>query len=121
MRFMARIVEGAHRGRVIGSPTLNLAIADVPRRLRHGIYACRVRLGKKAALAAMHYGPRPVFRAGTSCELHVIDSVIRRPPKRVTVEIVRRLRSIRDFPSVEALKRQIARDVAKTREILKDA
>lgn len=121
LTFSARIVEGARRGRVIGSPTLNLARADVPRSLRHGIYACRVQWHRRVFPAAMHYGPRLVFRAGIACELHIIDAVIRHAPKRVTVEVIKRLRAIRNFRSVELLKQQIARDVKRTRELTMDA
>ncbi|OIO53620.1 hypothetical protein AUJ46_04485 [Candidatus Peregrinibacteria bacterium CG1_02_54_53] len=111
-------MKGAGRGRAIGSPTLNLALPNVPRTLRHGIYACRVQWNRRCFSAAMHYGPRPVFRAGNACELHVIDHAIRRAPVHVTVEVVKRLRSIRNFPTVEKLQEQIARDIEQTRTVL---
>lgn len=120
LTFTARVVEGAGRGRTIGSPTLNVSLQDVPKSMREGIYACRVRRGNKRLLAAMHFGPRPVFHDTRTCEIHIIDHSPVRRPSRLTVDVVKRLRSVRDFPSVDALKRQIARDVEKTKKVLRD-
>ncbi|MDO8469279.1 MAG: riboflavin kinase [Candidatus Peribacter sp.] len=118
LSFTARVVKGAGRGRTIGSPTLNLALHDVPRRLENGIYACRVSWNRQSYSAAMHCGPRLVFRDSATCEVHVIDHAIRRSPLHVQVMIVKRLRSIRNFRTVAALKRQIQRDIEKTRKVL---
>lgn len=120
LSFTAAVVAGAGRGRTIGSPTINLRLADVPKGLRDGIYACRVRLGRKIFPAAMHVGPRVVFRDTRSCEVHVIDHAIRRAPVRLTVEVIKRLRSVRDFSTVSALQRQIARDIEKTKNVIRN-
>ena len=104
---------------MIGSPTLNLKVREVPKKLRHGIYACIATWNKRSRDAVMHFGPRPVFRAGPACEVHVLEA-FRITPKTVTVEVCKRLRSVRNFPSVEALKRQIAKDIAQARAMLAD-
>ncbi|MFH1444777.1 MAG: riboflavin kinase [Candidatus Peregrinibacteria bacterium] len=116
--FTARVVKGAGRGRTMGSPTLNLALGNLPRALKDGIYACRVSWNRQHFSAAMHVGPRPVFKADRACELHVIDRAIRRAPVRVTVEVIQRLRSIRNFPTVEKLQGQIVKDIAQTKQIM---
>lgn len=116
--FTARVTKGAGRGRTIGSPTLNLALGDIPRSLPTGIYACRARWNRRRFIAAMHFGPRPVFADSRACEIHVIDHRIRRAPFRVTVEVVKRLRNIRNFSSVEKLQEQIAKDIAQTKRLL---
>ncbi|MDD5751541.1 MAG: riboflavin kinase [Candidatus Peribacteraceae bacterium] len=116
--FRARVVRGAGRGRHIGSPTFNLQLSAVPRALQHGIYACTVRWNRKTFPAALHFGPRPVFRAGIACEVHVIGHRIRRAPKTIRIDAVKRLRAIRNFPSVAALQRQIVEDIHSARAIL---
>lgn len=117
LRFGARVVRGKGRGRGLGSPTLNLRLADVPPSLPEGIFACGVRIGAWRGTGAMHLGPRPVFHAGRSCEVHVIDRVITRPPAKIALVVLVRLRSIRNFPSIAALQRQIARDIAHAKRI----
>ncbi|MDD5041294.1 MAG: riboflavin kinase [Candidatus Peribacteraceae bacterium] len=117
--FTARVVRGVGRGRTIGSPTLNLDPEEIPRTLKNGIYVCRIRWSRLTFAAAMHCGPRPVFADTFACEVHVIDHPVRRAPTRVTVEVVRRLRNIRNFRSVAQLQKQIARDIEMVRKILK--
>lgn len=121
LTFSARVVKGAGRGRRIGSPTLNLRLEDVPSILPEGIFACRAHWGSRDASAALHYGPRPVFKAGIACELHLIDRALTRPPKTITVEVLQFLRPIRNFRTVELLKKQIARDIVCTKKMIKRA
>ena len=66
----------------------------------------------------MHYGPRPVFQDSSSCEVHLLDETIVKAPKEVTVEVVHRIRNVRDFPSVVALMREIEEDITAARGIL---
>ncbi len=111
--FTARTIRGSGRGRDLGVPTINLDLRDISKDLKEGIYACFV----QGLPAVMHYGPRPVFRDTPSCEIHLLDADIHSPPPEVTVEIVTRLRDVRDFPSEEALKAQIDLDIDKARRI----
>ena len=119
LTFTARVVEGAGRGRTIGSPTLNVSLQDVPKSMREGIYACRVHRGNKRLHAAMHFGPRPVFHDTRTCEIHIIDHSLLRRPSHLTVDVVKRIRNIRNFRTVALLQKQIAQDVIKTRNLLK--
>lgn len=118
--FRATAVRGSDRGRRIGVPTVNLAMEDVPKALRHGIYACRCRLDGEtmSRAAAMHYGPRPAFKDTDSCEIHLLDTPIDFLPGYADVEVVGYIREVLDFPSTEALLAQITRDVADARAML---
>ena len=69
-------------------------------------------------MAAVHYGPRPVFQDTTSFEVHVVDGIPSRFPKYVEVEVIARLRGVRDFATVEGLMEQIALDIKEARSIL---
>ena len=93
--------------------------------MNEGIYACRAQLHFKDDRtegpfdAVMHFGPRPVFKDTKSCEVHLLDHVIPSPPLSVTVTVLDYIRDVRDFPSVEALKEEIARDIEKAKDIFK--
>ncbi len=113
--FTAKVVTGAGRGRAIGTPTMNLDLTAVPADLREGVYAVTVFLEDAWWPAAMHYGPRPVFQDGPSCEVHVIDREIPRAPATLTVRMVRYLRAIRHFESPQILAAQIALDIDRVR------
>lgn len=118
LSFTAPVVKGSGRGRTIGAATINLDMSAVPDDLAEGIYACRVSHNKEVMDAVMHYGPRPVFRDAKSCEIHVLDAVIAKAPKQMTVIVIEKLRDIQDFPSVTDMMKQIAHDIEDARGIL---
>lgn len=125
MDFAARVIAGTGRGRRLGFPTLNLDPRDVPEDLAHGIYACLVntesqkREARSLCKGALHYGPRPAFDDdAVSCEIYLLDTLLETTPPSLEVHIVARLREIRGFPSLEALKEQITQDVREVRAIL---
>ncbi|ACO34207.1 MULTISPECIES: bifunctional riboflavin kinase/FMN adenylyltransferase [Acidobacterium] len=115
------------RGRGIGSrllvPTINLAAYDelVP---AHGVYVTRVRIGagaaKRSFRAVTNCGVRPTFGVERfAIESYLLgwnpeaDPVEITPETPVEVCFLQRLRDEQAFPSPEALKAQIMRDVAK--------
>lgn len=103
---------------------MNVHLDDVPKELKEGIYACKGQWAVNRSQwpvwhdAVLHYGPRPVFKDSLSCEVHILDEHIEYPPNVVTIEIVKYLRPVMDFPSPEALQKQIMEDIEKTRKVL---
>lgn len=118
LSFTANTTRGSGRGRELGSPTVNLALDDVPELLEEGIYAVRVTFDGQSHSGAMHYGPRPAVKGDRACEVHVIDAAIKDLPESVTVDVVERIRDIQDFDSLDALTAQIRADLDVAREIL---
>lgn len=116
--FSARTVAGRGRGRGLGTPTINCDLADVPTELEDGVYACVVAFDGETAPAAMHLGPRPVFRDTRTCEVHLLDRALDVSPKRLDIRVIERLRDVLDFPSPEALRAQITDDIRRVRAIL---
>lgn len=119
------VVSSAVRGRGVGTklttPTINLAPYSelLP---PDGVYVTRVRLGDGAPLldAVTNAGARPTFDgAGYAVESHLLSgppSVELTETTPVEVCFLMRLREERRFPSPEALRTQIARDVERARE-----
>ncbi len=118
MRFTARVITGAGRGKHLGVPTLNLDLRDVPRELQDGVYACSAVIDGAPYIATMHSGPRPTFGDTRSCEVHLIDHALSAAPEVVTVDVADFLRSIKKYPSAEALTAQMQKDIAQAKEIL---
>lgn len=118
--FTARIITGAGRGKTLGTPTMNLDLSAVPRELAEGVYAVRARLGGGEHPATMHFGARPTFGDTTSCEVHLIEGTgdSELGARELTIEVVQRLRGVQKFADAEALKKQLAEDIARAREIL---
>lgn len=116
--FSARLVTGRGRGRTIGTPTLNVDLNDVPVGIPEGIYAGWTRIDGFWTMAAIHYGPRPVFQDSVSFEIHLLDIKVMEQPERIEIVLVERLRAVLNFNSVEELITQINQDIEQTRGIL---
>jgi riboflavin kinase/FMN adenylyltransferase len=124
--ILSTAVHGRGVGKKLTTPTINLA----PYRELlppDGVYVTRVRIGDGTPIfnAVTNAGSRPTFEgAGFAVESHLLDG----PP---TVELTEstpievcflmRLREERRFPSPEALKAQILRDVERARRYFRRA
>lgn len=120
----ARIEHGDKRGRTIGFPTANMRL-DGYLKPAFGIYAVRATvmedekvLGRHAGVANL--GIRPMFETGTPLlETFLFDFGGDLYGKHLAVELVSYIRPEANFPDIDALKAQIARDCDAAREILK--
>jgi riboflavin kinase/FMN adenylyltransferase len=116
----ASVVAGVGRGRQLGYPTVNLE-PDDPRKLLppNGVYAVWAEWAGGAAGGMMHQGPRPTFgESGRSLEIHLLDRSDQLYGKEMKVSWVERLRDVVSFPSVDALKAQLAADTRAARAAL---
>ena len=115
MTFTAAVIAGQGRGRGLGSPTLNLDLADIPEALEEGVFAVRA----SDVNGVMHYGPRPTLGFERSCEVHLLgNGELRMENGKLTVEIVEQLRDVQKFENEEVLKKQIAQDIANAQKSL---
>jgi riboflavin kinase/FMN adenylyltransferase len=116
------ILSTAGRGRGYGSkytvPTINLARYEelVP---KDGVYISRTRVGDECFDSVTNIGNRPTFGADSfAVESHLLNFHPLEVTADTEVEIhfLDRLRDEIKFPSVEALREQIGRDVAKSQK-----
>jgi len=113
------ILSTAGRGRGYGSkytvPTINLSRYEelIP---GDGVYIARTRVGEECFDSVTNVGNRPTFGADSfAVESHLLNfhAVELTPETEVEVYFLSRLRDEVRFPSVEALREQIGRDVKK--------
>ncbi len=119
-RLTARVTPGEGRGRTIGMPTLNLAGPPATKALPpDGVYAARVEWGGGTAGAMLNQGPRPTVGDLTrSIEAHLFDFSENLYGRTVRVEWVERLRDTQRFPSLAALRAQLAIDRDRALDVL---
>jgi riboflavin kinase / FMN adenylyltransferase len=119
------ILSTAGRGRGYGSkytvPTINLARYEelVP---KDGVYITRTRVGNEYFDSVTNVGNRPTFGADSfAIETHLLNFHPLELSAQTEVELhfLDRLRDEIKFPSVEALKEQIGRDVRKAQKYLR--
>lgn len=134
-------LEGAvERGRGLGSrigfPTANL-IVHPGKLLPPGVFKVRVKLGSKSWLGAANIGHRPTIgglgtggrglginselrtpASGFSVEVHLIGFEGNLTGKILRLEFLKKIREEKKFPSLEALKKQISRDIRSIRSYI---
>jgi riboflavin kinase/FMN adenylyltransferase len=113
------VVSGAGRGTGLGYPTANI---EPEKELLppSGIYAAFVMVDGRRYMGALNIGAKPTFEDYTSTlEVFLLDYEGDLRGKKLNVLFVEKLRDIVKFDGPESLKRQIAADVEKTKEILK--
>lgn len=114
----ARTVTGAGLGKTISVPTININLSDAPPSLKHGIYACTAVIDGRTYKGALHFGPRPAVKKGIAMEVHLIDTTLSVFPSGITLNIVGKIRDVRDFPSLQAMRQRIAEDMEMARGML---
>jgi riboflavin kinase/FMN adenylyltransferase len=119
------ILSTPGRGRGYGSkytvPTINLARYEelVP---KDGVYITRTRVGDECFDSVTNVGNRPTFGSDSfAIESHLLNfhPLELSPETEVELYFLDRLRDEIKFPSVEALKEQIGRDVGKAQKYLR--
>ena len=114
-----KVVRGAGRGRRLGFPTANLDFWDERAYPGVGVYACWVLAGGKRLAAVTNIGLRPTFDEDKpTVETFILDFQGEVYGQELRIELVHRLRGEVRFPTPEALREQIEKDVAATRTYL---
>ncbi|MBI3875249.1 MAG: bifunctional riboflavin kinase/FAD synthetase [Verrucomicrobia bacterium] len=112
------VVRGEQLGHKLGFPTANLDTSGLvlpP----NGVYAVHAALGGREHRAVVNIGVRPTV-ANTSrpqVEVHLLDFAADIYGRELELTFIEKLRDEQKFPGVEALKAQIARDIAAAREL----
>lgn len=111
-RIRGMVTHGAARGGKIGFPTANVDAIDtlLP---AHGVYAGRAYVGRERWPAAINVGPAPTFgEQADKVEAHLIGFQGSLYGQPIELDFLSRLRGIQKFASIDALKAQLASDVA---------
>lgn len=120
-RYKQTVVDGQHRGRLIGAPTINQRFDEGFVRPKKGVYASVTVVDGKEYPSVTNIGLRPSFEnedfrsetciLGFSGNLYGID---------IEVRLLAYLRDEIKFGSMEALSEQIRKDAEKSKEIFEN-
>ncbi len=116
--ILGTVVRGDDLGKKIGFPTANLS-AHSEKFPPNGVYFAEVRLAGAVYPGVVNLGFRPTISSGKSdrtLEVHLLDFNRDIYGKDLELRFVRYLRPEAKFENVEALVRQIERDVQEARE-----
>lgn len=114
-----RVIPGTSRGKELGYPTANLGVSLVQALPADGVYVSLVHVGDKSYPAMTYIGKRPTFGEKQAVvENYLLDFSDDLYGKEISVEIKHYLRGDQKFETAEALKKQIAADIAEGRKML---
>ncbi len=115
---LGTVMQGDGLGRKLGFPTANLA-AHNEQFPPDGVYAVRVHSEGVTIPGVANIGSRPTVKTAGErlLEVHLFDFAGDLYGQDIEAEFLRFLRPEKHFPSVDALREQIARDVAEARII----
>ena len=114
-----QVKKGAQLGREIGFPTANIEVAGLvlpP----NGVYAIRALARGKTHRAVVNIGFRPTLQNPAPklhVEAHLLDFNEDLYGQELEISFVNRLRDEQKFSSLDALRRQIERDIAAARHL----
>ncbi len=116
------VEKGAGRGsRLLGYPTANIFSPHelIP---KEGVYAVKTRLRGRIYNGVMNIGTNPTFNGGRlSPEIFIMDFKGGILGESLSVYFVKRIRDEKKFPSADALKTAISKDVLEAKLILAPA
>ena len=124
------VVAGNRRGRDLGYPTANLGFGSPVALPPDGVYAVRASWGGEDPLGPPNsaggvasLGVRPTFESAGErvLEVFLLDFDGDLYGQKMRVEFVRKLRDEKKFGSADALVKQMDRDTARARQVLKQA
>lgn len=110
--FSGTVIHGKKLGRTIGFPTANLKVEESYKLIPAiGVYAVKCKIGTKTVNGMLNIGTNPtVDGQNTSIEVHLFDFQEDLYDKKITVELIKRIRDEQKFASVDKLKEQLHKD-----------
>jgi riboflavin kinase/FMN adenylyltransferase len=118
------IIKGDQRGRELGFPTANVALADTLHPA-YGVYAALVQIVEDGETSpwlpsATNIGIRPMFEVPTAqIEAHILDFDRDIYDHTLRIKPIKKLRGEAKFNNIEELIEQMGKDCLKARKILK--
>ena len=110
--FTGAVIHGKKLGRTIGFPTANIKIEESYKLIpAQGVYAVQCFIGNQKFNGMLNIGTNPtVDGQNTSIEVHLFDFQEDLYDKKITVELIKRIRDEQKFASVDELKAQLHKD-----------
>ena len=118
LKFSAKVVKGAGRGKKLGIPTVNFD-PKAAKDLKEGIYVCKVVFPSNHYWGVLHFGPRPTFREKSqSLEAYLFDFDRVRVPKKLDIEIYSYIREVVKFANPGQMVKKIKKDIEIARSFI---
>ena len=118
--YKAKVIRGKNQGKNIGFPTINLDNSALLKRSKKGVYLSHLKINQKDYYGLLYYGPRLVLNETRNIlEIFILDFSNVVYGKIVKFRLMEFIRGIMNFSDIQELKKQIEKDLAYAREMIK--
>ena len=111
------VIHGLGNGKKVDMPTANLDIENINKDIEYGVYATKVIIDDKSYLGVCNIGNRPTVDNKQAIEVLIIDFNKDIYGKKIEIELLKKLRDIEKFNSLIDVKKQVDKDIEKTKEL----
>ena len=118
-KITGQVIHGLGNGKKVNMPTANLDIKDLDENIEFGVYAVKVIIDNKTFLGVCNIGSRPTVDNSKTIEVMIIDFNEDIYGKTIEIIILKKLREIKKFNSLQEVKKQVDIDIEKTKELFK--
>ena len=121
--IIGKVVRGIKKGTEIGYPTINIQLEEPSLDIEFGIYTCHIFLNEKKYDGVMHFGNKTI---GTKdmrkifCEVHIFGFLNEIYGEGVKVQLLKKIRNVREFKSEKELQKQIEDDIKTANQYFKN-
>ena len=113
-KFSGIVIKGKGEGKALGFPTANISIDNKNKIIpKEGVYAVYIHIDMDKLKGMLNIGVNPTFNQGKksiSIEVNIFDFNKDIYGSKITLELVKRIRSERKFETVDKLKHQLSID-----------
>ena len=114
------VVNGQHLARRLDFPTANIIPPSNALLPKNGVYATRIYIGGDRHNGITNVGMRPTVDTNILCaETHIFDFDGDIYGKQVTIEFIKFIRGETKFDGLDALSKQVQRDIKTAKDIFK--
>ena len=115
----ATVVNGQHLATSLGFPTANQLFPEKKAVPAYGVYAVRVRLGRRRYFGITNIGMRPTVNGTLLCaETNIFELCEDLYGKQMTVELLHFIRPEKKFDSIDELAARVHEDIRHAKELL---
>lgn len=115
LKICRNLISGEKRGKGIGFPTLNFPLKRGDKKIKRGVWVVKLKIGKKSYFGVANVGKAKTFGGKEEkIEVHLFLGVPKEV-KKAEIYFLKYLRKTKKFKKIEALKKQIKKDIKRGR------